>query len=164
MKSKILLSAILFIFIFSGCKKYDENPQLITFRTVKSRLTNGDWKLQELITNGENKTDSFKEIDFNLSFTVTSDFGNRQYFTSLSYTYLGELVNASGNVYFLNDGDAMQLELYHNSSYSSDYPAFFEIDSNYEYPVWKISKLTNKELWMEAIVDGIKTTLKLSKN
>ena len=161
MKQTIFFSAIILLFIFSGCKKYDEGPKLITLRTVKSRLTNGDWQLKELITGGLNSTDSYKEIKFYLSFTKFSG----EYNCTLKYTYLGELVEASGNVGFLNKGDDMQMQLYTNGSYSTSYyPSFFTQDSNYEYPIWSISKLTNNELWMETVVDGIATSIKLTKD
>jgi hypothetical protein len=158
-----ITALILTTLLFSGCKKYDEGPKFITLRSVKNRLTNGDWALQELITNGTNVTDSYKEIDFSYSFVASSGLDAKQYTYSQSYTYLGQLVKVSGYIVFLED-DNMRLELDYEYLYNTGYyPDFFSYDNNNNGIVWTIKKLTNKELWMEAMVDGVPTSMKLTK-
>ena len=165
MNSKIVLLFLVLLISFGGCKKYEEGPKFITFRSVKGRLTNGDWELKELISGGVNQTQSYKQIKFNLSFSVNSNFSTRDFLCNLTYTYDGGLLTGAGYVGFLNKGDDMNLQLYYNDPYQDPnyYPDFFYIDSNYEYPVWHIVKLTNKELWMETTVDGVVTSMKLTK-
>lgn len=55
-----LVSAVFFIQLFIGCKKYEEGP-LISLRGKKSRITN-EWKLEKQIENKTGESKQFSEV------------------------------------------------------------------------------------------------------
>jgi hypothetical protein len=162
MKCIRLFVTVIFIssILFSGCKKYDEGPKF-TLRSVKNRLTNGPWKLQELTKDGADVTASYKEIDFEYNFDATGGLGTSTTY-SQSYTYIGQLNKVSGAVLFF-DNDIMEMTVTYSNG-SSSAPNVFSYDSNYESPSWKIKKLTNKEFWLETRVDNEFYSMKLTKD
>jgi hypothetical protein len=179
-KSLLVITLLAFTTIFTGCKKYDEGPKFITFRSVKSRLTNGEWKLDKLTVSGIDSTTAYKSMGFSYNFTkvsstTTTSSGGSIYDYTQTFTYGGVLNTASGYVYFTNHGDNIQMAL---SSYYTGYntyvPPIFGGDngsssgyysSSYsDAPVWTIEKLTNTEFWMETTLSGKKYVMKLVKN
>ncbi len=178
-KSLLVITLLAFTTIFIGCKKYEEGPKFITFRSVKSRLTNGEWKLDKLTVSGIDSTSDYKLLGFSYNFTKVSSTATSSsslYDYTQTYTYGGVLNTASGYVYFSNHGDDIQMEL---SSYYTGYntyvPPIFGGDdgssnSNGYYssstgsaPIWTIKKLTNKEFWMETTLSGRKYVMQLVK-
>ncbi len=151
---------ILSIILFSGCKKYDEGPKF-TLRTVQNRLTNGDWRLQELTQNGTDVTTSYNEIDFKYSFDANNNFGKSTTYYQ-SYTYLGQLIKVSGGVAFF-ENEEIQMGMTSASSYGY-FPPVFSYDANGKIPTWKIKKLTNKEFWLETTIEGDYWYMKLTKD
>ena len=143
----LLLSSSLFL----GCKKYEDGP-FFTLRTVKSRLTNGDWRLQELTINGTNSTNDYKEIDFKYNFSTNGSLATTTTYKQ-SFTYNGQLLKVYGTIAFTkNDEIIMSLDngLYYNYS-QSYYPDIFSYNGA-NPPVWKIKELSEKIFWLETTV------------
>lgn len=158
---RFIISILLTSVLFFGCKKYEEGPKFITLRTVKARLTNGDWKLQELSRDNAIVTDSYKEIDFKYTFDANGSIAKSASYTQ-DFTYLGQLNKVSGSVSFLKE-DELVLTLESYSSYGY-YPPVFSYDQNDIAPIWKIKKLSNKEFWMETTIEGQVWYMKLTKS
>ncbi len=162
--------------LFLGCKKYEENNNFMTLRSVKNRLTNGKWYLKEFKVSGNDSTEYYSEIDFNYTFTKKSNSSslistdNSLYSYSHNFTYLGGKTNISGNVYFYEDGNYVRFlnseyyDIYYYPYYD-EFPSIFNSYSEYSSPYWKITKLTNNEFWLTTTYnDGEKYSMKLEKS
>ncbi len=170
MKNKISLLILFTIVVyFSGCKKYDEGPAF-TLRTVKSRLTNGDWILDRLTVNGVDSTAAYREIEF--SYRIYRQESNnlnvngKEYRFDQVYTHEGQLVEIIGGyIYFEEKGDVIIFDSYSPYS-SSSYPSPIFGNSSYtsEYLKWDIKKLTNEEFWLETRVNTMRVSMKLKKD
>ena len=167
MKNTFLFLFILILSssLFLGCKKYEDGPKF-TLRTVKNRLTNGTWKLQELTINGSDSTASYKEIDFKYNFNTNGSLGTTTTYTQ-SFTYSGQLQKVYGAVSFTKD-DQIEMNLdqgLYNNYTMGYYPDVFSYDNTTSAaPIWKIRELSNSTFWLEATVDGQLVTMKLMKS
>jgi hypothetical protein len=180
MKTKTLLIITILVFttaIFIGCKKYEDGPKFITFRSVKSRLTHGEWKLEKLTVNGIDSTAYYNSKGFSYSFTkvsstTTSSSGGNLYNYAQTYTAFDTLNTASGYVFFSNHGDNIQMVLgSYYSGYNTGVPVVFGGDTGSSggyyssagsnAPVWTIKKLTHKEFWLETTITGKQYSMQL---
>ncbi len=164
-KSTFFIAILLFSTLFLGCRKYDEGPKFITFRTVKNRISNGQWNLEKIITNKIDVTNQYNKSAFSYNFNTKSGFASGtiydQIYTDQSTTP-STRYKLSGYVTFF-ENDQMEMYLTNYSGYYNNYPPIFSVDSNGETPRWTILKLTNKEFWLITLVDGEYTTMKLTK-
>ena len=159
------ISAIIITLFFSGCKKYEEGPGF-TLRSVKNRLTNGDWELEKLTVGGIDSTLEYSEIEFSMRIYASSGGGAKSYTYDQTYTYQGQLVEVSNAyIYFRDEGNTIIFEPYYYYSTYYYSPIFYGYDATTSSPIeWDITKLTNTEFWLETKVNGEKVELKLKKN
>lgn len=161
-----LISIILVTLLFSGCKKYDEGPKF-SLRSVKNRLTNGDWELEKLTVAGIDSTDEYSLIEFNLQIDASEGLDSKNYTFDLSYTYQGQLVKVTnGDIDFQKEGDVIIFKPYYDY-YTTYYysPIFYEYDTTTNNEIeWDIEKLTNKEFWLKTKVNNQIVEMKLTKN
>jgi hypothetical protein len=164
-----LIATMVVICLFSGCKKYEDGPDF-TLRSVKNRLTNGKWGLDKITIDGQDSTYEYKEVDFNYEFYTGTAFGAKPYTYSQAYTYNSQLIQIdNGDVIFTNNGNTISFQPYSSTygSYSS-YSPIFGSDSYGNYLEWDITKLTNKEFWLETVIrtdsSSMKVVMHLTKN
>jgi hypothetical protein len=176
-KTLLIITILAFTTIFTGCKKYEEGPKFITLRSVKNRLTNGEWKLENLTIGGIDSTTYYNANGFTYDFTkvttaesAANGGAGNLYNYSQTFTYGGVLNTASGYVFFSSGGNDIQMSL--NTSYggNSTYvpPIFggssYSNNSSSNGPIWVIKELTNKEFHMVTTLNGQLCSMKLSKS
>jgi hypothetical protein len=176
---KITLKALLLVLVFgtlAGCKKYEEDNNLLTLRSVKNRLTNGKWQLTEFDVSGEDSTEYYNDIEFNYTFTkddanTSIGYDDRSLYSFRhNFTYLGDKTTINGSVYFYEDGNYVRFlnnEYYDIYYYPYDiyYPSIFNSYDEDNSPYWKIIKLTNDHFWLTTTYNnGEEYTMKLTKS
>lgn len=164
MKNTISLFILMLVvsFVFTGCKKYEEGPSF-TLRSVKNRLTNGNWELENLTIGGVDSTLEYRELGFEYSFQASDGLGAKEYSYTQDYTYQGQLVEVKyGSIMFTDKGDKITFQT--SDTYSAYTAPLFGYDYNtYNYVVWDITKLSNKEFWLETKLSSMKVSMKLKK-
>ncbi|HSZ26046.1 MAG TPA: hypothetical protein VK766_10020 [Cytophagaceae bacterium] len=166
-KAPFLVIFLIISSLFVACKKYEDGPKFITLRSVKNRLTNGNWTLDQLTIGGTDSTQFYDSLGFNYNFAKivggTSDGSSYSY--TQNFTYQGQLVPVYGNVYFTDHGNNIQMVIdNYNYTYGQNpFPAVFYSASTGSAPIWKIIKLTEEDFWLQTNYNGLPFVLKLTK-
>lgn len=119
----VIVAAFLF-----GCGKYEEGP-FFSLRTKKMRLT-GEWEMNEIVIEGENRTDDFELFD--------QEFFEDNTFDQSIRTSILETETYEGEWEFKKNNE--EIELNYDDGERIDY---------------EITRLTNAELWVEFSGDDV---------
>lgn len=136
-----ILSLLIVILIFSGCKKYPEDNNFITFHSVQKRLL-GDWKIIDFKINDISSINLFdstiNERKVKIDKSIPED-------------------NVDGDIVIL--ADVYGIWLYENNQEQLKFQFYEQVNNNtffYFGPfvsattsIWDIRKLTMEELWLE---------------
>ncbi len=114
----------------SSCQKYEDGPA-ISFRSKTSRLV-GYWKLDKWI---ENNVEQPNQLKYKRQFGFAKD---GTYYYNFADTTNGVVINFEGTWVMRTRNEQLVLGL--------DDPLV-----GMQYEVWDITRLTNKEIWLENV-------------
>ena len=140
---KFVISYILLVFIFCGCGKYKDGPDM-SLRSKKSRLM-GDWKSNEYIVDDTLYSPSIYMV---LGIKDQEKFTMTIYFNNVDPEY--RIVNV-GSWYFSEDKSKVELSTENSSIIVADNSLTGPNQGTVFY--FTIKRLTKNELWATS-VDG----------
>lgn len=148
---------IVLTIIITTCKKYEEGP-LISFRTANSRIS-GIWELESFIVDGIDSSATMKsqvgECTYGISPQGESSFDN---------TISGGCPSAPPCPYYcfsgrwnFNNNKRVEINIW--SSPNGVIIPFLTTDKT----IWRILRLTNKEMWITTDYNGKTYEIRLNK-
>jgi hypothetical protein len=141
--NKILVSALIVLFAFASCGKYEEGPAL-SLLTKKARIS-GEWEIEKLIVDGEQSDES--SIFDAMTFVLEKDGTGKQKIDAITYTV--------GDQTYETDAQEYDLEW----ELSDDKEIFrMRIKDEGEWEDWDemtIQRLTNSEFWLDQMEEDV---------
>lgn len=137
----LIIPVIILLIIFCGCKKYPEDPYIITFRSVQTRLL-GTWQIEEF------KIDETSSVGL---FNNTENVLNVKIDKSEPEDHVdGDIVRIAdvyGVWYYEDYQKKLKFQFYEQENDSSCF--YFGPFADSLESIWIIQKLTMEELWLE---------------